>query len=106
MNAAQHVKSEIRMEGIHGFLISARSLCCETRQEVYELLCTYVKHEDSSQVRWVVIRLQRRKPCILVDLFCEDFFSIILCIFVEFLVYSLLVEEYRVPVFGHGQVTN
>jgi hypothetical protein len=57
MNAAQHVKSEIRMEGIHGILISARSLCCETRQEVYELLCKYVKQEDSAQVRWVVIRL-------------------------------------------------
>lgn len=89
MNAAQHVKTEIRMEGIHGFLISARSLCCETRQEVYELLCTYVKHEDSSQVRWVVIRLQRRKLCILVDLFCEALFSVTLCKFVEFLVYPL-----------------
>lgn len=51
MNAAQHVKPDIRFEGIHGFLISARSLCCETRQQVYELLCTYVKHEDSPQVR-------------------------------------------------------
>lgn len=55
MNAAQHVKSEIRMEGIHGFLISARSLCYEARQEVYELLCTYVKQEDSAQVRQKVI---------------------------------------------------
>jgi DNA repair/transcription protein MET18/MMS19 len=51
ISAAQHVRPEIRLEGIHGFLISARSLCCEARQQVYELLCTYVKHEDSPQVR-------------------------------------------------------
>ena len=56
MNAAQHVRPEIRLEGIHGFLISARSLCCEARQQVYELLCTYVKHEDSSRVRCVAVR--------------------------------------------------
>jgi hypothetical protein len=56
MNAAQHVRPEIRSEGIHGSLISARSLCCETRQQVYELLCTYVKHEDSPQVRCVAVR--------------------------------------------------
>jgi hypothetical protein len=56
MNAAQHIRPEIRLESIHGFIISARSLCCETRQQVYELLCTYVKHEDSPQVRCVAVR--------------------------------------------------
>ena len=55
MSAAQHVRPEIRLEGIHGFLISARSLRCEARQQVYELLCTYVKHEDSPQVRCVAL---------------------------------------------------
>lgn len=89
MNAAQHVKSEIRMEGIHGFLISARSLCCETRQEVYELLCTYVKQEDSAQVRWVVIRLSKEETMYSSRFFMKLFS--LLCRFIEFLVYCLMV---------------
>jgi hypothetical protein len=61
MNAAQHVKPEIRLEGVHGFLISARSLSYEARSEVYDLLCNYVKQEDSSQVRWVAVKLPEKK---------------------------------------------
>jgi hypothetical protein len=89
MNAAQHVKSEIRVEGIHGFLISARSLCCETRPEVYELLCTYVKQEDSAQVRWLVIRLLK-KETVYSSRFFMKIFSLF-CRFIEFLMYCLMV---------------
>lgn len=91
MNAAQHAKCEIRVEGIHGFLISARSLCHETRQEVYELLCTYVKQEDSAQVRWVIIRLSK-KETVYSSRFLMKLFSV-LCRFIEFLVYCLMVGE-------------
>jgi hypothetical protein len=61
MDAAQHVKAEIRLEGVHGFLILASSLSCEARSKVYELLCTYVKQEHSSQVRWVDMKLLRQE---------------------------------------------
>jgi hypothetical protein len=104
MNAAQHVKSEIRIEGVHGFLISARSLCCETRQDVYELLCTYVKREDSAQVRWVVIRLSENRTVYSSRLFYETFF-ITPCRLFGLSVYRLEDDECRVLVCAHKQET-
>lgn len=64
MNVAQHVSPQIRFEGIHGFLISATSLPCETRPEVYELLCKFVKQEHSALVRWVAVKIFPEKKIV------------------------------------------
>lgn len=86
MNAAQHMKPEIRLEGIHGFLTSARSLSCEARSEVYELLCTCVKQEDSSQVRWVTVKLSQKKIMLHIgDFFYETSVKKV-CRFIELLI--------------------
>ncbi|PSN34715.1 hypothetical protein C0J52_21192 [Blattella germanica] len=51
MDASQHDNTSLRKEGIHGLKILARSLNNESRLLIYDLLCKYVKEEDSAQIR-------------------------------------------------------